>query len=378
MLGAAVLLMTLGVAWVYFVERARGTPVDLPTAFLTQLPLTVPTLVLAPGIVWMARRFPIRSERLVSSLAAHACGLLAMVVLHGVLSAVGMWLLAPREIPGVTGFRRFLNLVSDLFYLETNGLPGIGLFWSLISGLFFVWVFIYLGLVGAVHARDYLRRSRSQERLADRLESRLVEAQLASLRGRLQPHFLFNTLQAVAGLVDADPAAARSVLARLGDLLRLSLKSSRRPFVSLGQEIDFVRGYLEIESARFDDGLTTAVDVPGELTEARVPSFVLQPLVENALRHGVSSSTLPGAVEVRARRAGEQLILAVRDDGGGEVPDPPSRWQEGIGLSSTRQRLEALYGDDHRMEIRLRDGGGVEVELRIPFEEQGEPDPPDG
>lgn len=343
-------LVALAATWVYVVERARGAPVDVTTALLTQLPLTVPTLMLAPGVAWMARRFPVDLERWKTSLAAHSIGLLLMISIHGSLTSVGMRWLAPEQ---------------------TGGLTGLDLFWSLTSGLFYLWVLVYLGLAGVVHAYDYFWRSRDREQKADRLETRLLEAQLASLRGRLQPHFLFNSLQAVAGLVDEDPNAARSMLARLGDLLRASLTSSRRHFVPLDEEVAFVTDYLDIQATRFRDRLTTVVDVPDELGEVRVPSFVLQPLVENALRHGISPRVRPGTVELLARRDGGSLVLAVRDDGGGETPDPPDTWSEGVGLSSTRQRLEALYGERHRMDIRRREGGGVEVELRLPLAGSG-------
>lgn len=345
-LAVALLLFSIGAVWIYLLERARGQPIDFPAAFIRQLPLTVPTMLLAPGIVWLAWRFPVRLHRPGSWIPAHVVGAVVMFIFHGVMSAAGMRWTVPDQ-------------VGEMGWLE--------LFWSLFSGWLYLWILTYVAIVGAVHAYQYLMELRAEERVTDRLEARLLEAQLASLRGRLQPHFLFNTLQAVAGLVDEDPGAARSMLARLGDLLRASLETSRSQIVSLRREVAFVRNYLDIQSTRFGDRLTTSVDVPEGLLDARVPSFVLQPLVENALRHGVSPKTSPGRVEVAARRQGGSLVLCVRDDGGGESPDPPDTWDEGVGLTSTRQRLDGLYGDGYRMDVRARERGGVEVELRIPL-----------
>lgn len=349
--GAGVLfLVATGVVWMYLMMRARGDPVDVPSAFLRQTPLTAPTLLLVPGIVWLSRRFPLRLDGWRSSLSAHVLGAGAMLGAHGVLSAVGMQWAAPEEVGAMDW--------SDLL-------------WSISSGWFYLWILTYLAVLGSVQAYENLVEARRRQRAADRLEARLLETQLASLRGRLQPHFLCNALQAAAGLFDENPRAARTMLANLGDLLRTSLATTRRQIVPLEEEVAFVRRYLEIQTTRFRDRLNVHVDVPEELRKVRVPGFVLQPLVENALRHGVAPSVRPGRVEVAARREDGYLALVVRDDGGGERPEPPEAWTEGVGLSSTRKRLRGLYGGRHRMDVRLREAGGVQVEIYLPLEAGG-------
>ena len=185
---------------------------------------------------------------------------------------------------------------------------------------------------------------------------------------QLHPHFLFNALHTISELIHRDPHAADRMVARLGDLLRLALEREAAQEVPLRQELEFLQKYLEIERTRFHDRLTVEVNVEPQVLDARVPSMILQPLVENAIKHGVTPRPEAGRVEVSAERDGRVLRIAVRDDGVGL----PEGWQsgglrEGIGLRNTRRRLEQLYDGQQRFELRNRAGGGVEALLAIPF-----------
>ena len=210
------------------------------------------------------------------------------------------------------------------------------------------------------------RRHLRDERLRNaRLETQLAQSQLQSLRMQLQPHFLFNTLNAISALALADPLQARLMIARLGDLLRLTLEERHAQQVSLARELEFVRGYLDIQRIRFRDRLETRIDASDEALRAAVPNMILQPLVENALRHGLSNKTSRGNLCIEAIRDDEHLCLRVEDDGAGL---PPGGGTEGVGLGNTRTRLGMLFGEAARLELGPRAGGGTRAELRFPYQ----------
>lgn len=231
-------------------------------------------------------------------------------------------------------------------------------------------LFYFLILAGCQAYDIYLRyRERELEaaRLdarTSRLEARLAEARLAALTARLQPHFLFNTLNAMSELVHADPDAAERMIVRLGDLLRMVIQRGEEHWSSLAEEVELTEAYLALERARYGDRLRTAVEVDDGVRSARLPSLTLQPLVENAVRHGIAPLDRPGRVELRARRRDGRLRIEVRDDGTGPEEDRI----EGIGLGTTRRRLRELYGDDFRLELRRREGGGALTVLEVPLE----------
>jgi len=224
----------------------------------------------------------------------------------------------------------------------------------------------YWLILGAYLAFNYHRDAQERRRRAAHVESLLTEARLSALRAQLHPHFLFNALNTVSAYVETDPRRARAMLGHLGDLLRFSLDSEDRREVSLAEEIEALDHYLAIQCARFAGRLRTQVDIPPELLDARVPGLVLQPLVENAITHGLSD--LPGAGEIRVSARGPEndLALTVADNGVGL----PAGWSldrdAGIGLSNTRSRLEETYGAAHHFSILPAAGGGVVAEIRIP------------
>ena len=214
----------------------------------------------------------------------------------------------------------------------------------------------------------YYRRLREGELRASQLETQLTQAQLQALKMQLQPHFLFNTLHSISALVHRDPETADRMIARLGDFLRLTLENSGAQEVSLQKELEFLRCYLDIERVRFQDRLTTSLDVEPRALDTPVPNLILQPIVENALRHGVAQRSTPGRVEISAKRENGSLRIQVRDNGPGlsAITKSNGKIREGLGLSNTRARLAQLYGAAHRFELSNAPGGGLVVTLEIP------------
>jgi signal transduction histidine kinase len=222
---------------------------------------------------------------------------------------------------------------------------------------------IYAGLVLAWHAMTYYAELRDRQVKAMELESLLHQAQLQTLRSQLNPHFLFNTLHSIAELVHENPALAEQLILRLGDLLRQVLRSSTAQEVALAEELDFIRGYVEIEQMRLGERLQVKWEIAPEALPVKVPSLILQPLIENAILHGVAATTRPGVLAIRAGCDDRYLHLQVRDTGPG-LPQG-SKAHAGIGLSNTQTRLRRLYGSGQRFEF-LNDNGLV-VNIQIPL-----------
>ena len=293
----------------------------------------------APLFVWIARRFPLEAGRRAVSLAVHVAAIVGIAALTAILQ-------------------------FKLTYREANLAPPLGAFVtiSLITG---VLPFITVAL--AAHALD--ARSRAQERSleTERVRSQLAESRLEALTAQLQPHFLFNTLQGISTLIARDPIAADKMLTSLSELLREVLRRGERREIELNEELRVLASYLDISRARFGDRLSIDVHTDDATQHALVPFFILQPLVENAIHHGISSHAGAGHVEIAARRAGGQLVLTVTDDGPGIVTTDAQR---GIGLANTKARLEELYGSSHRLELGRPDRGGFQVLVAIPFRER--------
>jgi len=239
-------------------------------------------------------------------------------------------------------------------------------------------VLCYFGILGAGRATYWFWRHRRAELTAARLETQLSEARLSALRMQLNPHFFFNALNTATVLVrDGDMGAAEDVMEVLGELLRETLREDSGHCTSLSDEIDFVRRYLSIEQARFSDRLQIDVDVPPELAHRDVPAFVLQPLVENAVRHGISRRPGAGRIRVTATQANGALVLRVEDDGPGpaapgtsDAPDPAGdTGGTAVGLANTRARLEVMYGDRAGCTLRRGPAGGAIAEVRLPADD---------
>ena len=224
---------------------------------------------------------------------------------------------------------------------------------------------IFTAIVVVAHTIDLYQRYRERERRTLQLETQLTRAQLEALKNQLHPHFLFNTLNTISALIHRDVEAADRVVSRLGDLLRLSLQEGEQE-VTLAQELTFLQHYLDIQHTRFQDRLNVEQHVEPGLLDALVPSLILQPLVENAVRHAIEPRSTPGLIAISARRANGRVCLEVSDNGPGIGP-MKSGGCAGIGLANTRARLEQLYGTEHRFTLANRDEGGVLVRLEFPF-----------
>ena len=243
-------------------------------------------------------------------------------------------------------------------------------------GKFFVsWVFttlpfgvaVYLAVVGIEHALRYFAEARERDMQLARMAEQLTSAKLSALQARLNPHFLFNSLNTIAVLVrGGDNGRATRVVEHLSEVLRQTLSRSRAAEVSLDDELDLVRQYLAVEAARFSDRLRVAIDVPDALLSAAVPSFALQHLVENAVRHGIARRSDAGTITVSARRAGDSVEITVRDDGAGFAPG--AEQADGHGLENTRERLRTLYGDRASLVVELA-GQGTMARLVVPYRE---------
>lgn len=304
---------------------------------------------LTPVVFWIARRCPLEGPRWWFKSLLHAVAGLTLALTH-LAFFVGAWRVLEPEVARRGSFTANLQQV-------------------VYQGLVFEWL-VYWLVLGSRYALDYYRRYRERDLAAAQLQRQLAEAQLQALKMQLHPHFLFNTLNTIATLVrKQDNDAAVQMLAGLGDLLRYALEQADRQEVPLKDELEFVERYLALEQARFGDRLTVRMQVAPDTLAASVPSLILQPLVENAVRHGFAQSAKAGLIEIVAARAGNMLCLQIRDDGQG-LPENHLGNQasatEGVGWRNTRARLAQLYGDEHR--FNLRNGDGLTVEIVIPFQ----------
>lgn len=275
-----------------------------------------------------------------------------------------------------------LGFVSVYFLLERlKGALIMALFtkrfhfddWDTIRSLFLssveYYILIYFAIVAVFQAVSFYEKGSERGLKASRLETQLALAQLQVLKMQLHPHFLFNALNAISALMHRDVEAADRMIAQLSDLLRLSLDKDDRHQVPLKKELEFLDRYLGIEMIRFRDRLKVNMDIDPECLDAHVPKLMLQPLVENSIRYGVAMRSAAGHVVVRARRKGNRLLLEVSDDGPG-LPENGDSLREGVGLANTRARLEQLYGEEHRFELRNGPIAGLQVYMEIPFERQ--------
>ena len=310
----------------------------------------IPAL-LAPIIMAFALRHPFDRIRWPRQLALHLAGALAYSVVHTtIMMTVRSLLLIGQPLPpDYPGFRNY-TLLAYLTQLD----------WLLMT---------YLFLIGLAWALAYRHESEERALNTSQLETRLVEAQLQALQRQLHPHFLFNTLNTVSGLIRTDPDGADKMIDRLGDLLRMTLHKSGIQEVSLKEELDVLGKYVEIERTRFGNRLTIDMQVQPETLDAQVPSLVLQPLVENAIRHGIAPNARPGRIAVSAERENDDLVLQVLDNGDGLPPERLMALNRGVGLDNTRARLSHLYPDHFEFSFSNLDRGFC-VTIRIPFEVQ--------
>lgn len=312
------------------IQRMEGEPGPIWPAFWSSI---------APWLVWgvaakpvsiLSRRYPLSLPPAGRALAVHLGAAMALVLIQTAVTVGVSRLVYSATGPWATWF---------LGYLASRGVLNLVL---------------YAGLAGLFHAVDARSRLRRQQLQSAELATDLARAELHALQLQLQPHFLFNTLHAIGVLNQEDPARATRMLAALGDLLRGSLHHRATQEIPLEEEFGLLERYLEIEAIRFSDRLTVEIEVPPELGGHLVPTFLLQPLVENAIRYGVARRAAPSRIRIEGTAGGGNLTLTVWNDGSvgdlGHVVD-------GVGLATTRDRLRRLYGDRARLELENRDGG---------------------
>ena len=324
----------------YFYARLIGDPVALSRLVPRELVFTYAWALLAPLVMFIARRYPVWTQRGLRNWVVQVSAMVTFVVVHVALFALATVAIDPSmsiaDLPDLFG--RFL------------------LTWTVLDAS------VFCTLVAVHHAVVYYQASRDRAIRASQLEMRLAQSQLQMLRMQLQPHFLFNTLHSISALMHKDVRRADSMIVALSDLLRMSLQNIGAQEVPLQSELEFLHRYVEIMTLRFGDRLAVVMDVSEEVRDARVPNLFLQPLVENSFRHGFGDVGA-GSVRIQVRRDGDMLRCDVSDDGRGLR----NGHKEGTGLASTRQRLEHLYGDKQTFTLLGAPGKGVHVSMSIPF-----------
>ena len=307
-----------------------------------------------PAIVWLSQHFRLERQSLLRAVAIHVPGVALFSFAHiAVMGAVQWWLAATAG--------RSLS-----WWLEVKRSTLQNFDWEMMT---------YWAIAGLSHAVLYYRESRDRQVRASQLETRLIEAQMATLQQQLQPHFLFNTLHAISTLMHRDVEAADRTLMSLSDLLRMTLENVGQQEVTLQAELDFVSKYLEIERTRFADRLIVTFNIDPVALDSLVPSLLLQPLVENAIKHGVAKKAGAGHIEISAKHQHGKLWIEIRDDGAGLSESGLAALQKGIGVSTTRARLQHQFGADFRFEFH-RQEPGLAVVIAVPWRiERRTPDP---
>ncbi|HEX6913549.1 MAG TPA: histidine kinase [Longimicrobium sp.] len=304
--------------------------------------------VLTPVILELSRRFPLRGEQRWPNLGVHVLG---CVVLASASTIFNFWIATYTFTEGPYWPRYYFMRIH----------------YNILS---------YIVVVGFGHAMEVYDRYRDRELRASQLETQLTRAHLHALEMQIQPHFLFNTLNSISELVHHDPPGAELMIAQLGDLLRMTTdRTVLEREVPLSRELDFVGTYLAIERTRFQDRLFVKKQVDPDVLDCAVPNLILQPLVENAVRHGLSPRVAPGTITITARRVDDRVRITVRDDGRG-LPPPGAR-RERVGVGNTRARLRQTYGGDHRFEMADAPGGGTLVMIEIPYRRAAVEAPPE-
>jgi len=300
-------------------------------------------LALTPLAIWLSQSFRIesgqRSKRLALHFLACVAFLLVQVLLFTVISIPFGW------------YSQITPFWTRYFLLILNFTP---------SNVMFYW-----GIIVIEHALDYYRKLKERELRASQLEAQLAQSQLQVLKMQLHPHFLFNTLNAISALIRESPDEADQMVSRLGDLLRMTLETAGLQEVTFKKELEFLKHYLDIEQTRFQERLKIEMAIEPDTLDGLVPSMILQPLVENSVRHGVAPRPEGGCIKIKAWRHHALLRLEVEDDGPGLCADTPVK--ERVGLTNTRARVSNLYGDEHGLKLRHAAGGGLIVSLSIPF-----------
>ncbi|HKG97889.1 MAG TPA: histidine kinase [Pyrinomonadaceae bacterium] len=327
----------------YVMEYAGKQPIRYVEGFFFQACACYLWALATPLVLWLARRFRIDRTNWLRRTGLHFLFSLGLVSSLLTLNFL-IWMVLAGSAGNITPFRIFRFIYNNLDR----------------------WLLIYGFILLLSHAFNYYNSYRKGELKASELRTQLVQSQLEALKMQIQPHFLFNTLHSISALLSRDTDGARKMITRLGDFLRLTLENSGSMEVTLQQEIEFLNGYLEIERIRFQDRLTTDIYVDPEVLDVRVPNLILQPIVENAMRHAIGNST-SGRVEITAAPRNGVVRIEVKDNGPGIVDRAlETRRGKGLGLANTQARLVGLYGNAARFELANDPSGGLIVVLEIP------------
>lgn len=328
----------------YFMFAARGRPISWLALFLGELPVWFAWLAMLPAITWLASRFPPHRGNRVRNSSIHLLAGCAAVYVMLVFTEG-----ARRLIPGT------LTVGGSLWAAVNHSYPR-----NLVPFLI-----VYAAAAALAIAWQYHWALQAQQIRQSQLQAQLARTRLDVLRAQIQPHFLFNTLHAISALMARDVNGARSMMRRLSELLRIALDESEGDEVPLEREIEFLDRYLDIQRMRFGERLNVTFSVAEDTRQLMVPRLVLQPLVENSIKHGISERSEAENISIESVLSGDTLVLRVRDDGPG-FRAAANRRIGGVGLANTRERLSGLYGDSASLDVRDDPAGGAVVELRLP------------
>lgn len=358
--GVWMFVALVGTGTIYELYRSTGGSPSFLTVLGMECGQILTYFPLTPFVFAFAIRYPVQRDNWLRRSLLHLAGGLIFTVAHISLRALTPYAYWDAQA------HSWASAVWD------SQAHGFRIQWHIFPQLFLGNVVdditgTYLPIVLIAHAVAYYRRFRERELRALQLETQLAQAHLQTLKSQLQPHFLFNTLHSISALMLTDVPAADKMMTRLSDLLRMTLEDSETHATTLSRELEFVNGYLGIEHIRFEERLNVVLDIAPDTLDAEVPHLLLQPLVENAVRHGISRLSSGGEIRITARHDEKSLNLRVRDNGPGlrNRDDFPAK--VGLGLKATRERLETLFGNAQAFEVYSPDEGGVEVRVRIPF-----------
>jgi signal transduction histidine kinase len=315
-------------------------------AFFWQASIYFLWAIFVPVTIWAGKKFRLERGKWTDPFPAYLLFGILLILLHATFTVVVTPLFLPAQIgERTTSFSDFVTLLLARLPID---------------------ILIYWAIVGAIYAAEYYSKFNEREQTAIQLEARLAQAHLQTLKMQLNPHFLFNTLQTINVLINKDAEAASRVTILLGDLLRKTLSRANLQEVKLRDELELVKDYFAIEQIRFSDRLTVEYDIVPEALDCLLPDLLLQPLVENALKHGIAPRPGAGKISIKAYLIAAHLILEVIDDGVGLKDDWQNPAKNGIGLANARARLQELYKGNHRFSIEPNKWGGVSIEIQIP------------
>ncbi len=336
----------VALSYYYLNQTVSAQPMTWTYAFVSTLPNWYIWAAMTPAILWLAQRYRIeRSNWKTMLLGIHIPAMVLFMLIHSLTNLM---------LFRATGIHDEVSMGLYRVHFTTRVHANVLTYWT---------------VLGVYYAYDYYRKFRTREQQAAMLEIRLAQANLRALKMQLHPHFLFNTLNSIAALVRKDEnRTAIKMLVQLGDFLRLALENKGVQEIPLKQELDFLERYLDIEKIRFQERLSVHVETEPAALEAYVPNMILQPLVENAIHHGIAPHAEAGRIEIHAHIVGGKLVMQVRDDGPGLTVEMKYTIRRGgVGLANIRERLANLYEQDHDFSLRNADEGGLLASITIPF-----------